>query len=349
MTGRERFLAACRCGKVDRPPVWMMRQAGRYLPEYQNLKKSYTFHHMVHTPELSAKVTLQPIQRFSFDAAIIFSDILVVPDAMGQAFSFGERRGGVKMEFPVRTKEDLRRLTAEGAAGRLDYVYEALRRVRQDLGKERALLGFGGSPWTLAAYMIEGGSSGDGATVRAMAARRDPVLAELLGMLTSVLTDYFRGQIDAGADAIQIFDSWAPWCVDYEDWSLRWVRRIVQALPGDFPVIFFARGRNNDAAALASTGAKVLSLDWETPLSQVRRSLERPMALQGNMNPEFLEGDPETAAEAAREVLADMASWNGHIFNLGHGIRPAARIESVAAVVEVVQSFKHEDYAVAAG
>lgn len=349
MTGRERFLAACSGAKVDRPPVWMLRQAGRYLPEYQHLKKIHTFHQMVHTPELSAEVTLQPMRRFGFDAAIIFSDILVVPEAMGQAFSFGERRGGVKMEFPVRSVEDLRRLSVEGAAERLEDVYAALRRARRDLGAQKALLGFGGSPWTLAAYMIEGGSSGDGATVRALAARRDPVLAELLGLLTTVLTDYFRGQIAAGADAIQIFDSWAPWCVHYEEWSLRWVREIVQALPPDIPVIFFARGRNRDAAALASTGARVLSLDWETPLSEVRRSLDRDLALQGNLNPEFLEGDPEAAADAARAVLADMAPWNGHIFNLGHGIRPAARVESVAAVVEAVQAFKHEDYAVAAG
>jgi uroporphyrinogen decarboxylase len=228
-------------------------------------------------------------------------------------------------------------------------VYAALRCARRDLGAQKALLGFGGSPWTLAAYMIEGGSSGDGATVRALAARRDPVLAELLAMLTAVLTEYFRGQIAAGVDAIQIFDSWAPWCVDYEEWSLRWVREIVQALPADFPVIFFARGRNRDAAALASTGARVLSLDWETPLSEVRRSLDRDLALQGNLNPEFLEGDPEAAADAARAVLADMAPWSGHIFNLGHGIRPSARVESVAAVVEAVQAFQHEDYAVAAG
>ena len=329
--------------------MWMMRQAGRYLPEYQEIKKSHSFHELVHTPALATEVTLQPMKRFGFDAAVIFSDILVVPEAMGQAFSFGEKRGGVRMEFPVRTAADLQRLSADGAAVRLEDVYAALRSVRRELGESAALLGFGGSPWTLAAYMIEGGSSGDGATLRAMAARRDPVLAELLGMLSGVLVEYFRGQIAAGADAIQIFDSCAPWCEDYEEWSLRWVRDVVRSLPPDFPVIFFARGRNRDAAAMASTGASALSLDWETPLSEVRHTLPRELALQGNLDPEFLEGDPDVAAGAAREVLADMAPYRGHIFNLGHGIRPAARVESVAAVVDAVRTFKHEGHAVAAG
>lgn len=290
---------------------------------------------------------MQPIHRYGFDAAIIFSDILVVPGAMGQPFAFREGRG-VRMEFPVRSEPDLARLSAQGAAEQLDYVYQALRRTREALGNERALLGFGGSPWTLAAYMIEGGSSEDGAIVRAMAARRDPVLVRLLEMLSEVLADYFRGQIAAGADAIQIFDSWATWCQDYEEWSLRWVREVVQQLRTTVPVVFFARGRNRDAARLLSTGAGVLSLDWETPLSEVRRALGRDTPLQGNLDPAALEGAPEQAGVAARTVLEDMAPYHGHIFNLGHGIRPSARLESVAAVVEAVRNFKKEPDAVAA-
>ena len=302
---------------------------------------------MVRSPELATEVTMQPITRYGFDAAIIFSDILVVPGALGQPFAFREGRG-VRMEFPVRSEADLARLSSESAAERLGYVYQALRQTREALGGERALLGFGGSPWTLAAYMIEGGSSEDGATVRAMAARRDPVLLRLLEMLTEVLADYFRGQIEAGADAIQIFDSWATWCQDYEEWSLRWVRDIVKRLRPKVPVIFFARGRNRDASGLASTGATVLSLDWETPLSQVRRTLGRDIALQGNLDPAVLEGPPDAAAAAAQSVLDDMAPFHGHIFNLGHGIRPTARLESVGAVVEAVKHFKKETDAVAA-
>lgn len=339
MTGKERFLAACRCQPVDRPPVWLMRQAGRYLPEYRDLKKDHTFIEMVGSPELAAEVTLQPMRRFGFDAAIIFSDILVVPAALGQAFSFADGQG-VRMEFAMRTPDDLARLHPEGAAGRLDYVYRALSRTKDLLGPDPALLGFGGSPWTLAAYMVEGGSSADGSTVRAMAAQRDPVLVNLLEMLTETLAVYFSSQIEAGADAIQIFDSWAAWCPDYEEWSLRWVRDVVKLLPARVPVIFFARGRNRDAEALASTGANVLSLDWETPLSEVRRKLARDIALQGNLDPSALEASPQDAIVAARAVLQDMAPYRGHIFNLGHGIRPTARVESVAAVVETVKNFR---------
>ena len=292
---------------------------------------------MTRSPELAAEVTLQPMRRFDFDAAIIFSDILVVPAALGQPFSFGTGRG-VSMEFPVRTLEDLQRLSAEGAVDRLEYVYQALRRTRDLLGTGPALLGFAGSPWTLAAYMIEGGSSGDGSALRAMAARKDPVLVKLLELLTAVLADHLRGQIAAGADAVQIFDSWAPWCDDYEEWSLRWVRDLVRELGAPVPVILFARGRSREAAALASTGASVLSLDWETPLSEVRRALGRKIALQGNMDPAFLEGDPSAAAAEAVRIVDDMAPLGGHIFNLGHGIRPSARVETVSAVVEAVKA-----------
>ncbi len=335
MTGKERFLAASRCLPVDRPPVWMMRQAGRYLPEYRALKERYSFLEMVRTPELATEVTMQPMRRCAFDAAIVFSDILVVPAAMGQSFSFGEGLG-VRMEFAMRTAQDLGRLSAEGAADRMDYVFEALARTREVLGPDRALLGFAGSPWTLACYMVEGGSSGDGAAVREMAARRDPVLVRLLEILSGVLADYLRRQIAAGADAVQIFDSCAPWCADYEEWSLRWVRDVLKELRTDAPVILFARGRNREAVAMAATGATVLSLDWETPLSEVRAALGRPVALQGNMDPAFLEGEPAAAAAEARRIVADMEKSGGHIFNLGHGVRPGARPETVAAVVEAV-------------
>ena len=341
MNGRERFLSACLCRPVDRPPVWMMRQAGRYLPEYRALKAEHNFLEMVRSPALATEVTLQPIRRYGFDAAIIFSDILVVPEALGQGYGFRDGKG-VDMNFAVRSAADLRKLSAEGAEERLRYVYDALASAKKELGGAHALIGFGGSPWTLAAYMVEGGSSGDGAIIRAMAARGDAALGELLSMLSAVLAKYFRRQIEAGADAIQIFDSWAAWCDDYEKWSLRWVREVIAELKPEVPVVFFARGRNRQAAALASTCAKVLSLDWETPLSQVRRELGPGTALQGNMDPAFLECEPGEAAAAARRVLDDMAGQSGYIFNLGHGIRPAARPESVGAVVETVQNFRHE-------
>lgn len=347
MTGRDRFLAACRGLTTDRPPVWMMRQAGRYLPEYRALKTKHTFLEMVSSPALATEVTMQPIHRFGFDAAIIFSDILVVPEALGLGFGFREGKG-VDMDFAIRTKADLDRLSADGAVDRLGYVYDALASTKRELGGRHALIGFGGSPWTLAAYMVEGGSSGDGGVIRAMAARGDDVLEELLPMLARTLAAYFRRQIEAGADAIQIFDSWAAWCGDYERWSLRWVRALIDELKPEVPVIFFARGRNREADSLASTGAQVLSLDWETPLGEVRRFLGPGTALQGNMDPAFLEGEPAAAATAARAILDDMAGQEGYIFNLGHGIRPTAHPECVGAVVETVQNFRHEQSSSAA-
>jgi uroporphyrinogen decarboxylase len=348
MSGRERFLSACRDQQVDRPPVWMMRQAGRYLPEYRALKAEHSFLEMVRSPALATEVTLQPIRRYGFDAAIIFSDILVVPEALGQGYGFRESKG-IDMQFAVRSSADLQKLSAAGAEERLRYVYDALASTKKELRGAQALIGFGGSPWTLAAYMVEGGSSGDGSVIRAMAARGDAVLEELLSLLAGVLAKYFRCQIEAGADTIQIFDSWAAWCEDYERWSLRWVREIIAELKPEVPVIFFARGRNREASALASTGANVLSLDWTTPLSEVQRALGPGLALQGNLDPACLEDDPVSAAAAARRVLDDMAGQSGHIFNLGHGIRPTARPESVGAVVETVQNYRHEQSRSAAG
>jgi uroporphyrinogen decarboxylase len=347
MTGRARFLDSCHGRPVDRPPVWLMRQAGRYLPEYRALKQRHSFLEMVRTPALAAEVTMQPMRRFALDAAIIFSDILVVPEALGQGYGFRDG-SGVDMDFTVRSRADFEKLSASGAADRLGYVCDALRSARGLLGEDRALIGFGGSPWTLAAYMVEGGSSGEGKIIRAMAERRDPLLADLLSLVTSTLTEYFRRQIAAGADAIQIFDSWAAWCDDYEEFSLRWVRELLADLKPTVPVILFARGRNREASALASTGVRVLSRDWETPVSEVRRTLGPAVALQGNMDPAFLEGEPSAAAAAARSVLDDMAGQSGYIFNLGHGIRPAAHPECVGAVVEAVRSSSHEQSSSAA-
>ncbi len=337
MNARERFLAACHRQPVDRTPVWLMRQAGRYLPEYRALKERWNFLQMVRTPELAVEVTLQPLRRFAFDAAILFSDILVVPEALGQRYEFLEK-GGVRLDFLVREAADLARLDPREAWARLDYVESALRLLKQELAGQRALLGFGGSPWTLACYMIEGGSQGGFATVQAMAARRDPVLMRLLEMLTEVLAGFFRRQAKAGADALQIFDSQAALCrdEDYEELSLRWVRELCNRLEGTVPLILFARGRNRRARELASCGVQVLSLDWETPLSEVHDALEGKVSLQGNLDPSFLDGDAAAAAAATRQILRGMAGRHGHIFNLGHGIHPTARLEAVEAMMETV-------------
>ena len=232
MNSRQRFLAACACEPLDRPPVWVMRQAGRYLPEYRALKAQSSFLKMVRTPALAAEVTLQPLRRFAFDAAIIFSDILVIPEAMGQGYKFRDE-GGIGMEYRLDTRAQLDALRTDAVAQRLDYVGQTLALVKTELKGEKALLGFGGSPWTLATYMVEGGSSDDFCRIKELFFSDRPFFNALMEKLTVALIAYFQLQIRAGVDAIQIFDSWGGIVAgqDYEAASLRWIRAIIAALP----------------------------------------------------------------------------------------------------------------------
>ena len=337
MNSRDRFLAAVRREPHGRAPVWIMRQAGRYLPEYRALKARHDFVTLVRTPDLATEVTLQPLRRFPLDAAILFSDILVVPEALGVPYRFREG-GGIQMDRALSSPADLDGLSPEGAADRLGYVYETLRLLRGELGLGKALLGFAGSPWTLACYLVDGGSA-DGFPRTLALAREEPLaFARLLGILADTVAEYLRRQLDAGADAVQVFDSWAGLLegAEYEALSLRWIRAVLDRLPAGAPVILYAKGKSPDARSLAATGAPVLGVDWELPLSRVRALAGRPLCLQGNLDPEWMTRGPEEAAAAARAVLADNAGDPGHIFNLGHGITPEARIETVAAVVAAV-------------
>jgi uroporphyrinogen decarboxylase len=341
MNSRERFLAAVHGEVLDRPPMWLMRQAGRYLPEYRALKEKHDFLTLAKTPELATEVTLQPIRRYGFDAAIIFSDILVIPEAMGQPYHFRDQ-GGIGMDYRLESAEQIEALAPQAVRERLDYVAQALRLTRAALGEERALLGFGGSPWTLAAYMVEGGSAEGFPRLLALL-ESDPVCFEhLMDKLTAALTEYFQMQIEAGADAIQIFDSWAALAPEgrYADVSMFWIRRIVERLPGDFPIILYAKGRAHERDALLSSGAKVLSLDWTVDLPRYRDGLKHPPALQGNLDPAILDTTPEATATAVRALLESMRGQGGYIFNLGHGIHPQAKVENVAALVETVKTFQ---------
>ena len=337
MTSRERFLRAVRREPHGRAPVWIMRQAGRYLPEYRALKARHDFVTMVRTPELATEVTLQPLRRFPLDAAILFSDILVVPEALGVPYRFREG-GGIAMDRALAGEADIRALSPEGAADRLGYVTDALRLIRKSLGEDKALLGFAGSPWTLACYLVDGGSAEGFPRTLALARNEPAALERLLSILADTVAEYLRRQLAAGADAIQVFDSWAGLLegADYERWSLRWIREVLARLPDGAPVILYAKGKSPAAAALAATGVPVLGVDWELPLSRVRGLAGRPICLQGNLDPEWMTREPEAAAAAARAMLADNAGDPGHIFNLGHGITPEARIETVAAVVGAV-------------
>ena len=340
MNSRERFLAAANCQPVDRPPVWLMRQAGRYLPEYRALKAQHDFVTMVRTPELATEVTLQPLERFPLDAAIIFSDILVIPEALGQGYHFRDQ-GGIGMDYLLDSTEKIARLDNSDIAAKLNYVAEALRLTRSQLGNETALLGFSGSPWTLACYMVEGGSAKDFVAIKQLAWGQPNLFETLMQTLTEAIIEYLLLQIDAGADAVQIFDSWAALCPDahYEAWSLRWIRQIVKVIDNRVPVILFAKGMGHKATEQASTGASVLSLDWTLNLSQVRKHLNESIAIQGNLDPVVLTTTPEITRKEARKILDAIDSQPGFIFNLGHGMLPSAKIDCVEALMEVVTSF----------
>jgi uroporphyrinogen decarboxylase len=341
MTSRERFLSAIACQPLDRPPVWLMRQAGRYLPEYRALKEKHSFEKMVRTPELATEVTLQPLRRFPLDAAIIFSDILVIPEALGQPYRFKEG-GGIEMEYTINTRQEITRLNSRNAHQRLDYVAQALQRTRSELGHQTALLGFCGSPWTLGSYMTEGGSPSPKPAILRLYQNDRPLFNDLMRLLTQTTIDYLKMQIDAGADAIQIFDSWASLCPDqdYPDASLRWINEIIAALPASFPIILFAKGMAHLHADLAQTGAKVLSYDWTVDLAQQKRQLPAHLAVQGNLDPALMTGTPEETQRKTLELLHSMRGLHGHIFNLGHGLTPQAKIENVQTLVQTVCQFK---------
>jgi uroporphyrinogen decarboxylase len=341
MTSRERFLAAIACTPLDRPPVWVMRQAGRYLPEYRALKAKHSFLEMAQTPELAAEVTLQPIRRFALDAAIIFSDILVIPEAMGQGYRFREA-GGIAMEFRLENRAQLDRLDPSAVTARLDYVAKALELVRADLKGQRALLGFGGSPWTLATYMVEGGSSDDYVRIKQLFYTDRDFFDALMGKLTAALIEYFKMQIRAGADAIQLFDSWGGIIAgpDYEAASLRWMRAIIAALPKDFPVILYAKGVNSQLTDLAFSGARVLGVDWTVDLAVARRLVPGNVCLQGNLDPVLMNTTPEIVRRETGRLLGSLRGTAGHILNLGHGIMPEAKLECMQALVDTVTGWK---------
>ena len=342
MTPRQRFLAATHQQAVDRPPIWLMRQAGRYLPEYRKLKTQYDFVTMVRTPELAAEVTLQPMRRFPLDAAIIFSDILVIPEALGQGYHFRDQ-GGIGMDYLLDTRAKLEALDNTKIAENLKYVAEALTLTRSKLGEDTALLGFCGSPWTLACYMVEGGSAKDFVKIKQLAWDQPELFGRLMKKLTDGIVEYLHMQIDAGADALQIFDSWGAICpaTHYETWSLRWINHIIKELKERVPVILYAKAMGHKANDLMKTGAKILSLDWTMNLRHMRQSIGSGAAVQGNLDPVVLTTTPEITRREAQRVIDDAGNQPGFIFNLGHGMVPSAKIECVEALMEVVTGQKN--------
>ena len=330
LSARERFRRAARCLPVDRPPVWLMRQAGRALPEYRKLKETYTFVQLVQNPELAVEVTLQPVRRFGFDAAILFSDILVIPEALGQTYRFGEKGGGVVMDFAVRTAADIARLSVEQVCEKLCYVDQALRLLRKELGDKTALLGFSGSPWTLATFMMEGASVPKYSRALALFQEDRQLYYALAEKLTAAVTAYLRMQIAAGIDALQIFDSHGGHLApqDFQEASGRWMKDIIAELRSPksevrsdadqsaignrqsaIPIIVFSLGTHANWPDLIVTGASVLGVDWQSSLAQVRQVVPETIALQGNLPPTLIaESTPEVAAaETHRRQYEDVS------------------------------------------
>jgi uroporphyrinogen decarboxylase len=336
-----------------------MRQAGRALPEYRKLKEKYTFLELVQNPELAVDVTLQPVRRFGFDAAILFSDILVIPEAMGQPYRFRET-GGVEMDFAVASKADVDRLSVEQVTERLGYVDKALRLLRAELGDKTALIGFSGSPWTLATFMMEGGSAKQFNRALSMFREDRKTYNALAEKLTAAVTEYLKMQTAAGVDAVQIFDSHGGHlpATEFQEASGRWMREIISSLngsadsvppadgahgvtlPTNTPIIVFSLGTHGNWDDLIATKASVLGIDWQLPLAKARELIPDGIALQGNLAPSVLsDATPDVVAAETRKVLETMRGRPGHIFNLGHGLTPAAKLENIAALVEAVKGY----------
>ncbi|HLD17433.1 MAG TPA: uroporphyrinogen decarboxylase [Coxiellaceae bacterium] len=338
----NRFLQALRRQPVDSTPLWMMRQAGRYLPEYRELRqKARDFLDFCHQPALCVEAMLQPLRRFDLDAAILFSDILVIPHAMGMNLAFKEGEGPV-FSSPIRTADDLKALKTDTLTPHLSYVFETLDRVKPLL--QVPLLGFAGSPWTLATYMIEGRSSKLFRSIKTLLYQKPQVVEELLALLSTHLMDYLSHQIQAGADAVMIFDSWGGILTtpDYHRFSLKPMQRMVQGLKKRHPhtpIILFTKGGGQWLEAMANTGADALSLDWITDLAQARQRVGHRVALQGNLDPLILYGSPDTIRSHSRRILEAYGEETGHIFNLGHGIDPHTPPENVTIMIDTVREY----------
>jgi uroporphyrinogen decarboxylase len=333
------FIRACKKEKTERTPIWIMRQAGRYLPEYRAVRKNSDFLTMCKTPELAAEVTIQPIDIIGVDAAIIFSDILVIPEAMGMHLEMHEGKGPV-FPSPIRTEADAKTLKIIEPVQDLKYVMQAVSLTKRELDNRVPLIGFSGSPWTLLTYMVEGGSSKNFANVKKMIFNNPKLAHNILDKLADAVSDYLSAKIEAGANAVQIFDTWAGILSqeDYQEFSLRYVEKIISNIKRtDEPVIYFPKGVHSNLTKVANCGADVLSLDWTMDLGKVRELIGDKVALQGNMDPTILYGTEEVIKERALKTMQTYGNGTGHIFNLGHGILPDISPDNAKTLVDFVK------------
>ena len=337
MRGRERFLAACTRQPVDRPPVWIMRQAGRYLPEYLALRAKHSFTEVCQTPALTLEVALQPLRRFALDAAIVFSDILVIPEAMGQTVEYPE--GGPRLSPPLGMDTDPDSLVPRDVSSALGYVYEAIRLLRAEMGDDRAVLGFAGAPYSLASYMVEGGGSRHNEAIKKLMYRDPERATALLDRIADVVVEHLELQVQAGADAVQIFDTWAGGLQpeDYVRFALPPTRRILDRLAGlGVPRILFVNGIAGILPHVATAGADVISVDWRSDLAATASELGDGVTVQGNLDPVELFGTPDRIRARVRATHRDLGRTTGHVFNLGHGILPGTPVEGAGAFVDAV-------------
>ena len=340
----DRLLRALRRQPVDRVPVWIMRQAGRYLPEYRATRaRAGSFLNLMRTPDLACEVTLQPLARYPLDAAILFSDILTIPDAMGLGLHFVEGEGP-RFAHPIRSTEDVARLVVPDIDRELRYVTDAVTLIRRELAGRVPLIGFSGSPWTLACYMVEGGGSDDFARIKRLALDEPTLLARLLAVVADSVVAYLCAQAAAGAQALMVFDTWGgvlP-AAHYRSFSLAPLTRIATRLKADtvasqLPLIFFSKGVHQ-LEAIAASGCDAVGLDWTHDPADARRRIGDRVALQGNLDPATLRATPSAIGQAARDCLDAFGAAPGHVFNLGHGITPDIDPGHLGLLIETVQS-----------
>lgn len=345
-TTNDRFLRALRREPVDATPVWLMRQAGRYLPEYRATRaKAGSFMGLATNPELACEVTLQPLARFDLDAAILFSDILTIPDAMGLGLSFAEGEGP-RFARPVRTPADIAKLAVPDMDGELRYVMDAIRTIRGELHGRVPLIGFSGSPWTLACYMVEGGGSDNFSKVKALAFSEPALMHQLLEVVTDSVIAYLSAQRAAGAQALMVFDTWGGVLAPhhYREFSLRYLNRIAQEFargdgPERTPLILFGKGNAPYLEELAASGAEGVGVDWLVSLDDARRRTGGKVAIQGNLDPVTLYASPDAIRAEVKRTIDSYGPHPGHVFNLGHGMSPDMNPEHVKVLVDAVHEF----------
>jgi len=342
----DRLLRALLRQPVDVTPVWMMRQAGRYLPEYRESRsRAGDFMGLCGNPDMACEVTLQPLERYALDAAILFSDILTIPDAMGLGLYF-ETGEGPRFRKPVRTESDIQALNVVDPRSDLPYVINAVSTIRRELNGRVPLIGFSGSPWTLATYMVEGGSSRDFARSKTLLYERPELMHQLLDVLAQSVIVYLNAQIAAGAQAVQIFDTWGGALSHsaYREFSLNYMANIVSGLTREsegrpVPVILFTKGGGQWLESMADTGCHAIGLDWTTDIGSARQRVGHRVALQGNMDPAILRASPQRIREEVANILESYGSGEGHVFNLGHGITPDISPDHAGAFVDAVHEY----------